>query len=178
MPPSEHEVAFTGYLRTLADDPGRQSAIKALRSGLHRRAWETPQMYPLVVPWMGSPARPRSAWSEECHFLIASLFASHPYSWPLADDDERVQPTNLGASLARIDASLAERLLTSCIAAQRGRQLRRCVTRIVDSLRRQHVPVDWPQLLHDLQWWNRNVQREWATAYYLSQRPETDEEDT
>lgn len=176
MPPNEREIAFTNYLRMLADDPGRRSAMLALRSGLHRNAWDAPQMYPFVVPWLGPAERPRSAWGEECYFRVASLFASHPSSWPLPDNVERAGPTNIGASLARIDADLSERLLAGCVAIPRGRRLSRRVTRIVESLRARDVPVDWPQLLHDLQWWGRRAQREWATAYYLGRRPEVDEE--
>jgi CRISPR system Cascade subunit CasB len=152
---------FAGHLARLAAREDR-GALAALRRGLGKPPGTAAEMFPYVAPLLGRepyPARERAA------YLVASLFGSHPASahggQPFTD------------ALARTDRSESyERRIVRLLGSDAediGDQLRHCVA----FLRAQGVPVDWAQLLRDLENWDhpdRWVQRRWAKAYWGTHR--------
>ncbi len=146
----------------LARDQDR-GALAALRRGLGHPPGTVPAMFPYVEPYLGaSPTRSR----EEASYLVAALFASHPSNW--AHEDPLA--TNLGASLARIPGrndSIEKRF--QALLACRREDLPDHLRHAVSLVRAHDIPVDWAQLLRDIQYWdseNRRVQRAWARAFW------------
>lgn len=165
-PPSVREKGFIGFLEGLVADQNR-AALAALRRGLGKRPGEAAEMYPYVVRWLPAEA---GRWREEAHYLVAALLAYHQVSWPTAEGDRGL--TNLGASFGRLAAavvsdSVEKRFvaLLSCDREDLPEHLRHGVA----LLKSKEVPVDWAQLLRDVQDWDREdraVQRGWARAFW------------
>lgn len=176
-PPSEKEQRFVSTLEHLAEKKER-GALAALRRGLGKYPGEAPEMYPYVVPWTHG-LRP---WQEEAYFLVATLFAWHRGSWPKSDNKEA---TNLGASFARLAPPGAdnrpgvERRLVALLNCHRD-DLPSHLRHAVGLLKSKEIPIDWAQLLHDIQGWSwesRSVQLAWARAFW-GQAPPAGEEAT
>lgn len=173
--PSDKEKSFVGFLETLAEGRDR-AAVAALRRGLGKEPGEAPEMFPYIVPWT------QGAWpvQEKAYYLVASLFAWHQGSWH--GEANKAELTNLAASLARLAAAEpagrqgAERRLVALLNSHQddlGNHLRHTV----GLLKSKEVPVDWAQLLHDIQGWaweSRSVQLAWARAFWGSAAAETD----
>jgi CRISPR system Cascade subunit CasB len=160
-PPPDRFVVRLEGLR----DRGDLGALAALRRGLGKDAWETPEMFPHVVPWLPGDA---SRWDEACHFLIGALFAWHP----LSDRPEDGVRRNLGYSFARLSSALTEesveRRFSALLVSNRD-ELADRLRAAVGLLRAREVPVDWNQLLRDLRWWgaeSRRVERAWARSFW------------
>ena len=162
-PPNEQEKRFVQYLQTLVA-AGNRAALAALRRGLSQQPGSVAEMHRYVVPWL-----PRDPRREDAFYLAASLFATHPVSWE-AGGNER---TNLGASFARLAAQdpageSTEKRFASLLNSHSDdlpQHLRHAVT----LLKSKSVPIDYAQLLHDIQSWgweSRAAQREWARAFW------------
>jgi CRISPR system Cascade subunit CasB len=107
---------------------------------------------------------PRS--HEKWYFLVATLY-------PLAESSSR---GNLGHALRHAKTNHPERekgfdrrfeVLLDADETQIPFRLRQIV-RLIDAA---DVPINWPQLLQDLLYWNhrkRFVQENWARAYYAA----------
>lgn len=146
----------------LARDQDR-GALAALRRGLGQQPGTVPAMFPYVEPYLGgNPTRSR----EEASYLVAALFASHPLNWA----QEGPIATNVGASLARIAGrsdSIEKRF--QALLACRREDLPDHLRHLIALLRGHDIPVDWSQLLRDIQFWDaedRRVQRAWARALW------------
>ncbi|CAN5546524.1 hypothetical protein BH23CHL5_BH23CHL5_02070 [soil metagenome] len=157
---------FVGYLQTL-DQRRDRAALASLRRGLGKRVGQAPEMFPYVVPWLPTDAKP---WEEERYFLVASLFASHPLNWPETGDPRHAR--NLGASMAQLAQKTksegAERRFVGLLNAD-PEDLPHHLRSVVSLLASKDIPVDWNQLLNDLRWWDspeRNVQRRWARSFW------------
>lgn len=185
-PPSERERAFVEYLARLAAVPDR-AALAALRRSVGKALGEVVEACRYVVPWLPAHAGGRE---EAAYYLVAGLFAWHPQPWP--SDGEARGPRNFGASLRRLlpadDAAetlreegrerLAplERRFMALLACHRD-ALPEHLRRLMGLLRAAEIPVDWAQLLHDVQRWDwedRPVQRAWARAFWAAAEPGPD----
>jgi CRISPR system Cascade subunit CasB len=153
------EDRFVSHLEKLQRQDDR-AALARLRRGLGKEPGTAPETYPLVQPWLPDNL-PR--WREDAFYLVACLFASHP---------EPGGSGNLGASFARLaaardSASIEQRFvaLLNCHADDLPGHLRHAVSLLTSSA----VPVDWRQLLRDVQRWghpSRSVQRQWARQFW------------
>lgn len=158
---------FINYLEELARDEDR-AALAALRRSLGKSPGEAAETHRYVLRFNPEP------WEETAYYLVAGLFALHPVNWRKQEDSK--QPTNLGASFARLQAStdsesIEKRFvaLLDCHEDDLAEHLRHAVS----LLRSKEVSVDWLQLLKDLRHWNyetRRVQRSWARAFWGSQQ--------
>lgn len=161
---ADHAQHFADYLKGFVARDDR-APLAALRRGLGKAPGEAPEMYPFIVPWIPADAR---GWRENSYYLVASLFALHQVSWHGDSQEER----NLGASLRRLyretqGEGVEKRLvaLLNCHPDDLADHLRR----VIALLKAHDVPVDWAQLLRDIQRWNspyRGAQRQWARAYW------------
>lgn len=160
--PSERERRFAAYLKGLADAENR-AALAALRRGLGKTPGESADLFPYVVRWL-----PDDPWRESAFFLIASLFGLHPKSLPV--DEHQRRATNLGASFRFVAADVAgtERRFVALLNAHRD-DLPEHLRHAVALLKAHDRPIDWSQLLRDVQDWNvpsRSVQRAWARDFW------------
>jgi CRISPR system Cascade subunit CasB len=164
--PREGDRRFIRYLQDFVKKDDR-APLAALRRGLGKEPAEASDMYPYVVRWLPPGAAP---WEENAYYLIAALFALHQGSWPEGDGASR--ETNLGASLRRLagrseSAGVEPRFVA--LLNSHVDDLPEHLRRVVALLKAYEVPVDWAQLLRDVQEWNlprRRVQRAWARAYW------------
>jgi CRISPR system Cascade subunit CasB len=174
----EPDAAFIHYLRGLVERE-ELAALAALRCGLGKEPGTAPEMYPCVVPFL--PRQPRAV-QEIAYYLVAALFAWHQKDWP---SDDRF--TNLGASLAQLRWEQArergetpehgdstERRFVALLTSTRE-DLPYHLRQMIGLLRTKEVPVNWLQLLFDIQRWDadsRIVQRRWASAFWGHAAPE------
>lgn len=172
-PVFDRSARFISSLEALVNKEDR-AALAALRRGLGKQPGATSDAHRYVVPWLPREATVRQ---EDAYYLIASLFAWHQRNWPGHPDDRFA--TNLGASFSRLknareSDSVEKRFvaLLDCHPDDLANHLRHAVS----LLRASEIPVDWAQLLEDVQHWgweSRTVQRSWARAYWG--RAQTDE---
>lgn len=156
---SETDDRFIGHLEKLRDD-GDRGALARLRRGLGKEPGSATEMHSLVLPWL-PPGIPR--WHEDACYLVASLFASHSQSGGSG---------SLGEAFARLAAAISSEsiekrfvALLNCHEDDLAAHLRHAVS----FLRSKDIPVDWRQLLHDVQRWghpDRFVQRQWARDFW------------
>lgn len=180
-PPRERQLAFVEHLESLVVSQDR-AALAALRRGLGKDPGTVAEMHRHVVPWLPAGASP---WQEDAYYVVAALFAWHQGSWHRGDDDAKV--TNLGASFARLAASVesdsVERRFVAILNCH-GDDLSTHLRHSVGLLKSNELPIDWSQLLSDIQNWgleSRPVQRGWARAYWGSHpsgQPEPSQETT
>jgi CRISPR system Cascade subunit CasB len=160
------EARFAAYLKGFADREDRAS-LAALRRALGKSPGEAAEAHRYVVPWLPPSASRRQ---EEAYYLVAALFAWHQGSWP--PTSERDDATNLGASLRRLagrtEGESVERRLTVLLNSH-PEDLARHLRHVVGLLKAHEVPIDWAQLLRNVQDWHRldrRVQRAWAKAFW------------
>lgn len=171
--PNEHDRAFVEYLQGFVEREDR-APLAALRRGLGKEPGEASEMFPYIVPWVRTVTSFRR---ERAYYLIASLFALHQRSWPASGNSSRT--TNLGASMAWLartveSGSLAKRFVA--LLNSHEDDLPDHLTRIITLLKAHDIPVDWAQLLHDVQGWyllSRTVQRDWARGFWGSSASDT-----
>ncbi len=167
-PPREHQRAFIEHLESLAANQDR-AALAALRRGLGKEPGTVAEMHRHVVPWLPSSASP---WQNDAHYLVAALFAWHQGSWHREQDVPGA--TNLGASFARLAASVESESVESRFVAMLNCHRDDLPTHLrhgAGLLKSKEIPVDWSQLLSDIQNWDsesRRVQRSWARAFWGS----------
>ncbi|WP_025745509.1 type I-E CRISPR-associated protein Cse2/CasB [Kallotenue papyrolyticum] len=173
--PGSRDQRFIGYLQDLVAQKNR-AALAALRRGLGRPPGHAPEMYPYVMPFLAESTRPRE---EAAYFLTATLFAL----WHQGRQDQPPARhlSDLGASLAALRALQAhergqspeagdslERRFVALLSSE-WNDLPYQLRQLVSLLRTREVPIDWQQLLRDLQDWdhpNRRVQRCWARSFW------------
>lgn len=172
---TEAERNFADFLTTLADpaNPRSRGALAALRRGLGKSPGGAPGMFPYLVPW----TQKLNERDEEPFYLIASLFALHPLSWPADAEDHpshdfgasmRVaQPTNPDLR-AGIDRRFVA--LLNSDNEDVGEHLRQAV----HLCKAKNIPVDWAELLHDVRRWDsmhHGTQRKWARTFWREAPP-------
>jgi len=160
--PTQHEARFIDRLTQFTDDDNR-AVLAALRRGLGKEPGEAPEMFPYLVPFTSE----LYGWPEQTFYLVASLLAWHDMSWTSGGH------ANFGASYRRLKEALGGQesmdsrfvALLNCGQTDLPTHLRAGV----GLCRANDIPVDWAQLLHDLQWWDnssRSIQREWARSFW------------
>lgn len=163
----EWEARFIEHLKGVAAREDR-AGLAALRKGLMTSPGGDLATYPMVLPWVPEAAG-RAA--EEAAFLVGALFALHPLS---------AEKGNLGDSFRSLGEKAAERqggaerrfmALLQADEEDLGQHLHSAVT----LLRSKEVPVNYHQLLRDVQNWDSEskwVQKAWAKAYWGNRESE------
>lgn len=151
---------FIRYLQKLADGQER-GALASLRRGLGQPPGTVADMYRYVEPFLGK--QERSGLRESAFYLVAALFALHPKSAEFG---------NMGAHMAKARSEggedALERRFTALLAAHPD-DLPDYLRQAVSFLKSKDVPINWNQLIWDLQKWNdddRRIQKEWARAFW------------
>lgn len=155
------EHYFITYLQSFVDrdDLG---ALASLRRGLGKKPGATPAMYRYIVPLLPENPPP---WQEKSFYLLAALFAAHPMS---------TKQGNLGNHLARArsdnNEDALERRFTALLSAHPD-DLPNYLRQTISLLKSEEVPVNWDQLLKDLQWWSHpeygdRIRKRWATSFW------------
>lgn len=149
---------------------GDRAALAALRRGLGKEPGEAPEMFPVLLPLLPEDRLfPRD---ERVAYLVATLFAFHPETWPAASRHR--WRSNLGASMRRLarqtESNGPERRFIALLNSDEP-DLPHHLRGIVGLLRAAEDPiwVDWSQLTRDLLRWtrpDREVQRRWAHAFW------------
>lgn len=152
---------FIRYLQELAEGQDR-GALASLRRGLGQPPGTVADMYRFVEPFLGQE---RSiGFKESAFYLVAALFAFHPLS---------TDNGNMGAHMRASDpenksGEALERRFTALLATHPD-DLPDYLRQAVSFLKSKDIPVNWSQLLWDLQKWNdenRRVQKDWARAFW------------
>jgi CRISPR system Cascade subunit CasB len=159
-----HINRFIGRLEDLREEENR-AALATLRRALSGSAEHSLGTFRYIGHWL-----PQYAADQDNYILIAALFASHPKPGGTG---------NMGDHMARLSlvdenkAKSAERRFMTLLTAH-PEDLAYHLRQAVSLLNSQEVPINWTQLLHDVQNWDdedRFVQRKWATAFW-SHAPE------
>jgi len=160
-PPNQNEVPFVTYLKKLAKNENR-GALAALRRGLGRPPGSAPEVHRYVMPFL-SPGP--WTWRNQCHYIVAALFALHP---------ESTAHGNMGHTLHAIHAatrseSIEQRFvaLLKCHRDDLFDHLRHAVSLARSSSK--SIAVHWEQLFKDICYWdseNNRVQRNWSQGFW------------
>jgi CRISPR system Cascade subunit CasB len=161
---------FIAQLERLVSEKDR-GALAALRRGLGKPPGTVREMDRYVLPYL------RGAQENAC-YLVSALFA---YWYQGKDDIVKNTPANLGDSLRwlvdheasensnREDAEKrVEKRLVALLNCHRD-DLPDHLRHTIGLLKSKEIPVDWTQLLWDIQNWqreSRDVQREWARKFW------------
>lgn len=187
-----NRAALARLRRTLGKSPNE--AVEAFR---YVASWVERA---LNGEWMQTKSDESREWSEHCFYLVAALFAFYQTGEARASwhHEEALLPNpdrrNFGASFLALEKAQAgdapqtegagkeraknlERRFTSLLVSQRA-DLPQRLRHAVSLLKSENVPIDWVQLLTDLQAWRRaevvtyrigggaSVQRRWAKSFW------------
>ncbi len=186
------EKFVAGLIRYVPDEEGtgrrgNRAALAALRRALGKPIGETLDAFPYVIPLLPQGLHP---WDEQCHYLVASLFALYPDPEPWTSarrpslgltmrlmarkrSDERSSnteaPDEPKSSGGALDPAVERRFVALLNASGDGfaTHLRYAVT----LLKSHDQRIDWAQLLCDARGWqypDRGVQRAWARDFWAS----------
>jgi CRISPR system Cascade subunit CasB len=120
-------------------------------------------MYRYVEPYLGADAR----YKESAFYLVAALFALHPKSANVGDMGKHMAAARLEGG-----EDALERRFTALLAAHPD-DLPEYLRQAVSFLKSKEIPINWDQLLRDLQNWNREehfVQKNWARSFWGGRR--------
>jgi len=176
--PTDHQTKFATYLAGLAEREDR-AALAHLRRGLGRPPGTAPEMFPIVAPWTHS----MRDWEADIYYVVAALFASHPESTDEGNFGDTCRRTHgRTRSGHRVgeehEVDRLERRFVALLNAHVG-DLQWHLRHAVDLAAGEDVPVNWAQLLYDLDHWthpDRFVQRQWANHYWGGRRSDEDRE--
>jgi CRISPR system Cascade subunit CasB len=173
--PSNKDQAFILYLSGILEQSDRsasRAAMANLRSGLSKPFGAAYKMDPYILKKLPENASPLQ---EFIYYLVASLFAY----WHQGKDKSVIFSGNMGKSLRQlvnqdsknrdvIEKRIEKRL--NAILESSIEDLEEYLRQIVSLLKSKEIPVDWAQLLHDIQLWNhdsRFIQHEWAKGFWV-----------
>ena len=137
-----------------------RAALATLRRALSGRPEDTLRAFRFIGYQL--PAREDD---QDLGILVGALFAHHPTKGGVGNMGDHV------AMLRRADenkAQSAERWFTALITSHRD-DLPTALRQVVGLLESGQIPVNWTQLLYDLDYWDHErhfVQREWALAFW------------
>jgi CRISPR system Cascade subunit CasB len=157
---SSLEERFIDRLQKLAEGQER-GALASLRRGLGQPPGTVADMYRYVEPFLGQERSAR--YKESAFYLVAALFALHPQS-----TDDGNMGTHLAKTRTESGEDALERRFTALLAAHPA-DLPDYLRQVVSFLKSKEVPVNWDQLLRDLQNWgheDRFVQKNWARSFW------------
>lgn len=191
-----------------------RAALARLRRTLGKSPNEAVEAFPYVAWWveraldserLGRKSDESREWGEHCFYLVAALFARYQTgetraSWHHEAGLSRDR-RNFGASFLKLEAAQAgDALQTEGTGKERAKNLERRFTALLVSrradlpqrlrhavslLKSESVPIDWVQLLTDLQEWRSaeavtyriggkpSVQRRWAKSFWRVEAIET-----
>jgi CRISPR system Cascade subunit CasB len=165
MPPENVESAFIAQLEKLKRE-GNRGALATLRrtlidSGRDFRAYTVVGAF---LPAHGSQAR------IDTFVLVAGLYALHP----MHHDDG----TSIGTALRRLRSAITGGessldLLVAALLDAEEEDVRSRIRHVVLRLASAEIPLDYAQLLRDLQRWShprRFIQKRWARDYWAPER--------
>ena len=146
-----------------------RAALAALRRGLGKPPGLAGEMYPFVIPKLPPATSAGWNWQQQCHFIVASLFAWHPLHSVAGKPWER----NFGDSARQLKRKLEnsdgpERRFVALLNAE-SENLPDHLRSMIGLFRAHDIPVDWELLLIDLTRWsspNRYVQTNWAKSFW------------
>jgi CRISPR system Cascade subunit CasB len=152
---------FIAYLYSLAKNEDR-GALAALRRGLGQPPGAAPTMFRYIIPYLPENA---DRFTEAAYYQVASLYALHSKS---------TEAGNLGAHLRQaVDANNSdalERRFTALLVSHPD-DLPNYLRQTISYLKSKEIPVNWQQLLYDLQAWDYperrvRVHKAWAGAFW------------
>lgn len=184
--PTSKQIEFARWLSKLNDPDGHEDrgTLAALRRGLMLEDEQLFELYGYIPPRYLSSSY---LGDERLYLMVAALYAYHPASFPELDLQKRRR--NLGESL-RLFAEYKrqgekqgagdgdeedllpeplKRRMDALLSAPRA-DLFGHLRQVVSLLKTGEVPVDWAQLLYDLQHWEspeREVQWRWSRSFYV-----------
>ncbi|OGO02863.1 MAG: type I-E CRISPR-associated protein Cse2/CasB [Chloroflexi bacterium RBG_13_53_26] len=182
---------FIAHLERLVREKNR-GALATLRRGLGKPPGTAREMDRYVLPYLPQDRDLRSTKvdkQENAYYLVGALFA---YWHQGKEDLVKGAPANLGDSLRwlvdheasengnreDIEKRVEKRLvaLLNCHRDDLSDHLRHTI----GLLKSKEIPVDWTQLLYDVQNWqheSREVQRNWARKFWRGNARETGPEE-
>ncbi len=170
---SSQEERFINHLKELADGQDR-GALASLRRGLGQPSGTVADMYRYVEPFLGEK---RSVAQESAFYLVAALFALHPKSTENGD-----MGSHLAHTRSEGGEDALERRFTVLLAAHPD-DLPDYLRQAISFLKSKEEPVNWTQLLWDLQYWDRrvdpkrSVQKKWARSFWGRTQPSEEPSD-
>lgn len=166
---TDPQFDFIKYLTSLTADKNR-GTLAALRRGLSGRPENDLELYRFITRRI--PEEDRNSYREAIYYLVAALYASHPYS---TDEGNFGDHLRVVASL-RTDQEAAERRFAALLNTRLQdihRPLRHAIAML--DCQQQKIPVHWEALFADLLNWNstsKSSQRAWANGFWVYERPE------
>lgn len=158
---------FIRHLQKLADGQDR-GALASLRRGLGQPPGTLADMYRYVEPFLGQERG--AGYKESAFYLVAALFALHPSSTDFGDMGKHLAATRTDSG-----SDALERRFTTLLAAHPD-DLPDYLRQAVSFLKSKDEPVNWNQLLWDLQNWDKrddpkySVQKKWARSFWGSRQ--------
>jgi CRISPR system Cascade subunit CasB len=165
------ETNFIVFLEKLVND---KAAMANLRRGLGKPAGTVYEMDRYVLPFLSESTGNKR---EAAYYTIASLFAF----WHQGKDKPESTNGNLGSSLKRLvetevknngnredTEKRLEKYLIAILNAN-YEDLPDHLRRIVSLLKSKDIPLNWAQLLYDIQHWDtddRWIQHQWAEGFW------------
>jgi CRISPR system Cascade subunit CasB len=149
---------FIDYLESRRED---RATLAVLRRGLGHPPGTVAEMYRYVVPWLSDDTPP---WREAAFYTIAALFAYHPECGGRGNMGDHFAQARAGVG----DETAIERRFSVLLSAH-PEDLPFHLRQAVSFLRSKDVPVNWHQLLIDMDAWGHPdgyVQRRWARAFW------------
>lgn len=183
--PTSKQIEFARWLTGLKERADR-GTLAALRRGLMLEEEQLFELYGHVPPRFLAGLR---SGEERLYLMVAALYAYHPVGF--SEGDLAVRRRNLGESLRRLaetktrkvggvdegDDLLPESLkrrMDALLSAPRA-DLFGHLRQVISLLKSEEIPVDWAQLLSDLQGWEvtgRPVQWQWSRSFYVGHQTE------
>ena len=178
--PGAEELGFIGHLKWLLEESGDgRAAMANLRRGLGKPPGVAHEMDKYVLSKLPAEANQRQ---EEACYLVAALFAR----WHQGKDKAEIaEQGNLGTSLQELVGRYAaegtdrdevekrlEKHLNALLNAHRD-DLPGHLRRVVSLLKSEGIPVNWAQLLSDIQFWSTEdhaVQHSWAKGFWIENK--------
>jgi CRISPR system Cascade subunit CasB len=188
---TKEEFAFIGYLKWLLEQEDRSAARAAmahLRRGLGKQPGTVYEMDRYMLSRLPDNV---TSHQEDAYYLVGSLFAYWHQGKEKAEtlDGERSTDRNLGKSLSRLAFEYAkaggsvddakkrlEKRFNAFLEAT-SEDLPEYLRQNISQLKSKAVPVNWAQLLHDIQNWDadgRFVQHEWAKGFWVDKKSTDD----
>jgi len=158
--------AFTDRLLRHVDDRGMMANLRCvLVDSKKHRAWPVLNRLGIAV-------------TDDVLAHVAGLFATHPEDIKVGNFGATCQAIENKHGKDRSDDKLTptERRFQHLLAAEKGDELHKRVTRLVLMAKSQGVPVNYEQLATDLRRWNDRTKTEWAAAFWTpGTKPATEE---
>jgi len=172
---NEQEHQYIGHLEKLVKEQNK-GALANLRRGLGKDPGTVRVMDPHVLPYTAG----LNLRQEEAYYVVGALFAMWYQGKESVDPNK---PLNLGSSMRMLvtravaDGSIhedAEERIGKYLSAlldSHPDELPEQLRHAVSLLKAKEIPVNWLQLLDDIQYWHREGQfreHNWAKNFWQS----------